>query len=148
MILSNPPASLSQCTDIVSNQDYAATFNTHLGGYIPYYDRNCFEKANAIDMLIGLGPVTSRLTPNHKQRLYTIMGDLENLSRFWEQILNREANESQRLRDLSVARRPRDETDDSSGEPDREDGVGRHHLNTDHRMWPLADVHAVIIRSV
>ena len=118
----------------ISNQDYAATFNTHLGGYIPYYDRNCFEKANAIDMLIGLGRVTSRLTPNHKQRLYTIMGDLENLSRFWEQILNREANESQRLRDLSVARRPRDETDDSSGEPDREEGVGRHHLNTDHRM--------------
>ena len=118
----------------ISNQDYAATFNTHLGGYIPYYDRNCFEKANAIDMLIGLGRVTSRLTPNHKQRLYTIMGDLENLSRFWEQILNREVNESHRLRGLAFGRRPRDETDDSSGEPDREEGVGRHHLNSDHRM--------------
>ena len=110
------------------------TFNAHLGRYIPFCNRNCFEKANAVDMLIGLGRLTARLTPDHKQRLYDIMGDLENFSRFWEQILNRETNESHRLRGRSSARRPRDDEDDSCGEPDREEGVGRHFLNSDDPM--------------
>ena len=126
-----------QATQDLPDETYAALWNLTLGRVNTDYDGpnlTNFDKANAIDMLIGLGRLTARLTPDHKQRLYGIMGDLENFSRFWEQILNREVNESHRLRGLTFGRRPRDETDDSSGEPDREEGVGRHHLNSDHRM--------------
>ena len=104
----------------ISNQDYAMAYNTHLKNYYPAKESNCFEKANAIDMLIGLGRLTARLTPDHKQAFYQVTGDLESLSRFWEQILNREASETDRLRGLRVIRLPGDEEDDSCGETDTE----------------------------
>ena len=70
-------------------------------------------------MLIGLGRIAGRLTPDHKDRLYEQTGDLENFGRFWEQVLNREAHESHRLRRLDAPRHPADPEDDSCGEPDR-----------------------------
>ena len=107
----------------ISNQDYATVYNDHLGYLVPMSDRNCFEKANAIDMLIGLGRITSRLATNQKTQLYDQTGDLENLSRFWEQILNRETHENHRQRDMGTGRTPWDEEDNTSGVADHVDGV-------------------------
>ena len=73
-------------------------------------------------MLIGLGRIAGRLLPDHKKRLYEQSGDLENFGRFWEQVLNREAQESHRLRRMGTPRQPADPEDDSCGEPDRKIG--------------------------
>ena len=107
----------------ISNQDYATVFNQHLTGRVPWPSRNCFEKANAIDMFIGLGRISSRLTQDQKIQLYELTGDLENFSRFWERILNLETHENSQLRDKHIFREPSDPEDDPSGVPNS--SVGR-----------------------
>ena len=120
----------------LSNQQYAVAFNAHLGRFGPWEAWNCFEKANGIDMLIGLGRIAGRLTPDHKERLYEQTGDLENFGRFWEQVLNREAHESHRLYRLEAPRHPTDPEDDSCGEPDRK----HEHRNSNEREEDIRSI--------
>ena len=48
-----------------------------------------FDKANAIDALIGLGMSLRHLTPDTRNRLYDEFGNLEEMSLFWQTLLNK-----------------------------------------------------------
>ena len=59
-----------------------------------------FDKANAIDMLIGLGRAFKHTTPSVRDKLYSEIGDMEEMSFFWEVLLNK-------VGDLSIVDGPK-----------------------------------------
>ena len=48
-----------------------------------------FEKANAIDSLIGIGYACKRLDADTRGRLYDELGNIEEMSWYWETLLNK-----------------------------------------------------------
>ena len=81
-----------QATQDLPDETYAALWNLTLGRVNADYDGpnlTNFDKANAIDMLIGLGRALRHTTPALRDNLYSEIGDLEEMSFFWEILLNK-----------------------------------------------------------
>ena len=79
-----------QAAQDISDDRYAAPWNLTLGEennaqYGPGLSN--FDKANAIDALIGLGMSLRHLTPDTRNRLYDEFGNLEEISLFWQTLL-------------------------------------------------------------
>ena len=81
-----------QAAQDIGDDRYAALWNLTLGEennlqFGP--GLSTFDKANAIDALIGLGVSCRQLTPDTRNRLYDEFGDLEEMSFFWQTLLNK-----------------------------------------------------------
>ena len=84
-----------QATQDIPDQTYAALWNSTLA------DENrerggpaltVHDKASAIDFLIGLGRAWRYIRPTLRQRLYAEIGDLNQMSFYWEILLNKFAD--------------------------------------------------------
>ena len=131
---SRPPGSRAvyacYMTQDLSNQQYGVVWNLFFARYALGTEINNFRKANDLDMLMGLGRLMRRLDLRQRTHIYERFGDLEDLSRFWEQIVNRAvhlAGATRRGRDRC---RPRYEDDESCGEND----AGRSWLRHENTM--------------
>ena len=81
-----------QATQDLPDETYAALWNLSLGRVNTDYDGpnlTNFDKANAIDMLIGLGRALKHTTLETRDHLYSEFGDMEEMSFFWEVLLNK-----------------------------------------------------------
>ena len=81
-----------QATQDLPDETYAALWNLSLGRANTDRDGphlTNFDKANAIDMLIGLGRALKHTTPETRDSLYSEFGDMEEMSFFWEVLLNK-----------------------------------------------------------
>ena len=81
-----------QVTKEISDSVYAGLWNATL--QIPHETRGGkpltnFEKANAIDTLIGLGRALRFVGPIPRQALYSEIGNIEQMSFFWEILLEK-----------------------------------------------------------
>ena len=81
-----------QVTKEIRDEVYAALWNLTLAE--PHAEHHGpiltnFEKANAIDMLIGLGRALRFITPQTREALYSEIGNLEEMSFFWEILLSK-----------------------------------------------------------
>ena len=81
-----------QATQDISDNSYATLWNLTLGVPNAHHggpELTQFEKANAIDALIGLGYACKRLDAEVRGRLYDEFGNLEEMSWYWETLLNK-----------------------------------------------------------
>ena len=105
-----------QATQDLPDETYAALWNMTLGRVNADYDGpnlTNFDKANAIDMLIGLGRALRHTTPALRDNLYSEIGDLEEMSFFWEILLNK-------VGDPSIVDAPKLRGRDNLCDPDAE----------------------------
>ena len=105
-----------QATQDLPDETYAALWNLTLGRVNTDYDGpnlTNFDKANAIDMLIGLGRALKHTTPETRDNLYSEFGDLEEMSFFWEILLNK-------VGDPSIVDVPKLRGHDNSCDPNTE----------------------------
>ena len=105
-------------TQDLSNQQYGVVWNAFFRDLAAGSEVNNFRKANDLEMLIGLGRLMRRLDLRQRTNIYERFGDLEDLSRFWEQVVNRTAHMAGRTRRGRARCRPRYEDDESCGEND------------------------------